>query len=82
MNPNIPEKCRGCGKPILLENLYCDDGCPCNTPRGVNFKGRPCNLCKIDDCIKPGHHLTFVLGLPAELARGLEKGATPLPTSP
>ena len=36
MNLNIPKKCNGCGRPLLLENLDGDDGCPCNTPRGVN----------------------------------------------
>jgi len=53
-NPNIPTQCNGCGKPLFLENLYVDDGCPCNTPRGVNFKPAPCPTCKTDNCVKPG----------------------------
>jgi len=57
MNPNIPEKCKGCGAPLLLENLFTDDGCPCNTPRGINFKPKPCKLCQVDNCVKPGHRL-------------------------
>jgi hypothetical protein len=62
---SIPEKCNGCGKPLLLENLYCDDGCPCNTPRGVNFTPKPCAICDTvivlellgAGCVKPGHRL-------------------------
>jgi len=30
------EPCRGCGAPLLLENAWMFDGCPCNTPAGVN----------------------------------------------
>lgn len=28
--------CGGCGKPLLLENAWMTDGCPCNGPLGVN----------------------------------------------
>lgn len=28
--------CAGCGKPLLVENAWMTDGCPCNTPLGVN----------------------------------------------
>ncbi len=63
MNPNIPNECNGCGKSLLLENLYVDDGCPCNTPRGVNFKPIKCTKCKTDDCVKPGHQLKQLFGL-------------------
>lgn len=32
-----PEQpCGGCGKPLLIENAWMEDGCPCNTPAGVN----------------------------------------------
>lgn len=62
MNPNIPEKCNGCGAPLLLENLYVDDCCPCNTPRGVNFTPSRCLTCKVDNCVKPGHHLPTLFG--------------------
>lgn len=31
-----PAPCYGCGKPLLVENAGVYDGCPCNTPRGVN----------------------------------------------
>lgn len=54
----VPENCKSCGKPLLLRNLFVDDGCPCNSPRGVNFVPLPCDLCKTDNCVKPGHHLT------------------------
>jgi hypothetical protein len=67
VNPNIPEKCKSCGQPLLLENLYCDDGCPCNAPRGINFRPRPCGLCKVDTCVKPGHRLVALFGVAAEV---------------
>lgn len=28
--------CRGCGSPLLLENAWMTDGCPCNSELGVN----------------------------------------------
>lgn len=28
--------CAGCGKPLLMENAWMTDGCPCNTTLGVN----------------------------------------------
>lgn len=62
-NPHVPERCNGCGRWLLLENLYVDDGCPCNTPRGVNFKPQPCALCGTDNCVKPGHRLDELFGL-------------------
>ena len=62
-NPNIPIQCNSCGKPLLLENLYVDDGCPCNSPRGVNFTPQPCALCELDCCVKPGHRLEQLFGI-------------------
>jgi hypothetical protein len=62
-NPNIPAKCNGCGAPLLLENLFCDDGCPCNTPRGVNFKPQPCDICCCGFCVKPGHRVLQLFGV-------------------
>lgn len=32
------ENCRGCGKQLQQENAWMEDGCPCNSPRGVNSK--------------------------------------------
>lgn len=29
-------ECAGCGKPLLMENAWMTDGCPCNSPLGVN----------------------------------------------
>jgi len=63
-HPNIPEACNGCGKPLLLENLYVDDGCPCNTPRGINFQPQPCQTCRTDNCVKPGHRLYELFRIP------------------
>lgn len=62
----FPVECRACGKPILLCNLYVDDGCPCNSPRGVNFKPQPCARCRTDHCVKPGHRLGDLFGVIAE----------------
>lgn len=28
--------CGGCGKELLVENAWMTDGCPCNSPFGVN----------------------------------------------
>lgn len=57
MTLNAPAECRACGKPLLLANLLVDDGCPCNSPRGVNFAPQPCALCKTEECVKPAHRL-------------------------
>lgn len=62
MNPNLPEKCNFCGAPLLLENLFVDDGCPCNSPRGINLTPQPCAACCSEDCVKPGHRLTALFG--------------------
>ena len=34
--PKADPNCAGCGKPLLIENAWMTDGCPCNTPLGVN----------------------------------------------
>lgn len=61
-NPNIPAECRTCGRLLLLENLYVDDGCPCNSPRGNNFQPMACSICRQHDCVKPGHRLGMIFG--------------------
>jgi hypothetical protein len=30
------EICRGCNRPLDPANCWMEDGCPCNSPRGVN----------------------------------------------
>lgn len=60
MNPSIPDKCQACGKPLLLENLFVDDGCPCNSARGVNFEPYKCQVCHTSNCVKPGHRLKYL----------------------
>lgn len=62
MNPNIPQHCNGCTKPLLLESLYVDDGCVCSFPRGINFKPQVCTICKVSNCVKPGHRLQSLFG--------------------
>lgn len=34
--PYAIPNCRGCGKPLAVENAWMTDGCPCNTKLGVN----------------------------------------------
>lgn len=34
--PAKSENCGGCVKPLLLENAWMADGCPCNSALGVN----------------------------------------------
>ena len=34
--PCVEPDCKGCGKPLLIENAWMTDGCPCNTPLGIN----------------------------------------------
>lgn len=34
--PIVEPNCKGCGKPLLLENAWMTDGCPCNSTLGVN----------------------------------------------
>lgn len=58
----IPAACNACGQQILMKNLYVDDGCPCNSARGVNFKPEPCARCKVENCVKPGHRLAAIFG--------------------
>jgi hypothetical protein len=77
MTTPVPTTCNGCGKPLTLDHLYYDDGCPCNTPRGVNFKPRVCGMCRVDNCVKPGHHLVDVYG---DVATGF--AAPPAPAAP
>jgi hypothetical protein len=28
--------CQGCGKELIRENAWMEDGCPCNSPKGCN----------------------------------------------
>lgn len=60
----ISRNCAGCGAPLFLSNVLVDDGCPCNSVRGINFEPRHCTICNDDNCVKPGHHLAALLDLP------------------
>lgn len=42
--------CRGCGESILPENRSSADGCPCNSPRGINHGFVPRNTCTCLEC--------------------------------
>lgn len=57
----ISGKCNACGSAFSMDNLHCDDGCPCNSPRGVNLQPMPCVACKSTGCIKPGHRISLLL---------------------
>ena len=51
-----PSRCKGCGKFLRPENETIADGCPCNTPRGVNHgivKPEVCT-CEVCDPAKTG----------------------------
>jgi len=45
-----PDLCRGCGKMILPENRRVADGCPCNSPRGINHGLVPIHTCTCVEC--------------------------------
>ena len=40
--------CNACGEPLLPENVRVADGCPCNSPRGINH-----GLVAVDTCTCP-----------------------------
>lgn len=42
--------CLGCGKDLLPENRVMADGCPCNSPRGVNHGRVPRDVCTCEKC--------------------------------
>ncbi len=50
--PRVPwPLCRGCGKPLLSENnVWCADGCPCNSRRGINHGIVPKDTCTCVEC--------------------------------
>lgn len=70
----IPVSCGACGKPLLLAHLFADDGCPCNSPRGINFTPRRCDICGVDDCVKPGHRQADLFGFAGEQADARREG--------
>jgi len=58
----IPTTCAACSRPLLLTNLFYDDGCPCNARRGVNFTPQTCVICMGAACVKPGHRIEQLWG--------------------
>jgi hypothetical protein len=42
--------CIGCGEFLKLENFRIADGCPCNTPRGINHGRVPVDTCTCTTC--------------------------------
>ena len=34
--PDVSPDCKGCGQPLMIANAWMTDGCPCNSPLGVN----------------------------------------------
>lgn len=47
---NWDSRCRGCGKPLVPENSRIADGCPCNTPRGINHGLVDTSTCTCEGC--------------------------------
>lgn len=45
-----PDGCRACDGMILPENRRIADGCPCNSPRGINHGLVPKNTCTCVEC--------------------------------
>ena len=45
-----PDACRGCGGALLPENKTMADGCPCNSPRGINHGMVAKNTCTCVSC--------------------------------
>lgn len=48
--PASEQRCRACSKPLLPENQRVADGCPCNSPRGVNHGLVATNTCTCIEC--------------------------------
>lgn len=42
--------CQGCGKALDPRNYRIADGCPCNTPRGINHGVVPKDTCTCGEC--------------------------------
>ncbi len=47
-------ECRGCERPLLKANRNMADGCPCNSPRGINHGLVPPETCTCDNCDPKG----------------------------
>lgn len=45
-----PDDCRHCGGALLVENRRIADGCPCNSPRGINHGLVAKNTCTCLEC--------------------------------
>ncbi len=44
------ERSRGCDKRLLRYNCVLADGCPCNSPRGINHGIVPTEVCTCPVC--------------------------------
>ena len=49
-NHDIGFCCQGCRTPLDFSNRRIADGCPCNSPRGVNHGLVPKNTCTCLEC--------------------------------
>jgi len=48
--PDTVRDCRACGQALNPENCSTADGCPCNSPRGVNHGLVPTHVCTCEIC--------------------------------
>lgn len=46
----LPPTCRNCGHPLTPANERIADGCPCNSPRGINHGLVPTHVCTCHAC--------------------------------
>jgi hypothetical protein len=49
--------CNGCGEPLSVENAWMEDGCPCNSPMGVNSQNETRWLLLHELQQRQAHHL-------------------------
>jgi hypothetical protein len=48
--PQGIRRCRACGERLTAANWPVADGCPCNSPRGVNHGVVPKSVCTCAEC--------------------------------
>jgi hypothetical protein len=81
--PVISDNCAGCGKPLLIENAWMTDGCPCNTPLGVNSMNETRWRLLMELQQKQSHEVEALAKFKAYVHRRLDEAGVPAdPDSP